>query len=238
MYNGFKGVNEQVMEIKRTLKNFDIRISKLASELGVSRPTLDTYIEYYESGKSIPNSRYQAIFDYLFSTESTSTIEFARKFDYVKRTYLQGNRDEATQEHCQKLNDLISDRVSAQETDEDILELVNLFLSSDKVPLVKAISRYFTFVNGLHIYNEKKEDEKDRALFSQLFKIFSDYQADKIQLDATSYQAFIEKSKRVSSKKGADQVTAELLEYIRSRIPEGSSIDLEYIKKILEKKED
>ena len=201
MYNGFKGVNEQAMEIKRTLKNFDIRISKLASELGVSRPTLDTYIEYYESGKSIPNSRYQAIFDYLFSMESTSTIEFARKFDYVKRTYLQGNRDEATQEHCQKLNDLISDRVSAQETDEDILELVNLFLSNDKVPLVKAISRYFTFVNGLHIYNEEKEDEKDRALFSQLFKIFSDYQADKIQLDATSYQAFIEKSKRVSSKK-------------------------------------
>ena len=91
---------------------------------------------------------------------------------------------------------------------------------------------------GVPIYNEEKEDEKDRALFSQLFKIFSDYQADKIQLDATSYQAFIEKSKRVSSKKGADQVTAELLEYIRSRIPEGSSIDLEYIKKILEKKED
>ena len=37
------------MEIKKNLKSLDIKISKLATELGVSRPTLDAYIEYFES---------------------------------------------------------------------------------------------------------------------------------------------------------------------------------------------
>ena len=53
------------MEIKKNLKALDIKISKLATELGVSRPTLDAYIEYYESGQSIPNEGYQKIFEYL-----------------------------------------------------------------------------------------------------------------------------------------------------------------------------
>ena len=35
------------MEIKKNLKALDIKISKLATELGVSRTTLDAYIEHY-----------------------------------------------------------------------------------------------------------------------------------------------------------------------------------------------
>ena len=32
------------MEIKKNLKALDVKISKLATDLGISRPTLDTYI--------------------------------------------------------------------------------------------------------------------------------------------------------------------------------------------------
>ena len=72
------------MEIKKNLKALDIKISKLATELGVSRPTLDAYIEYYESGQSIPNEGYQKIFEYLFSGEEINSIEFAQKYDMLK----------------------------------------------------------------------------------------------------------------------------------------------------------
>ena len=76
------------MEIKKNLKSLDIKISKLATELGVSRPTLDAYIEYYENGQQIPNEGYQKIFEYLFSGEEINSVEFAQRYDYVKRVML------------------------------------------------------------------------------------------------------------------------------------------------------
>ena len=76
------------MEIKKNLKALDIRISKLASELGVSRPTLDSYIECFENGHAIPNEGYQRIFEYLFSGEQINSVEFAQRYDYVKRVML------------------------------------------------------------------------------------------------------------------------------------------------------
>lgn len=47
------------MEIKKNLKALDVKISKLATDLDISRPTLDTYIECYEKGQPIPNEGYQ-----------------------------------------------------------------------------------------------------------------------------------------------------------------------------------
>ena len=76
------------MEIKKSLKSLDVKISKLATELGISRPTLDTYIDYFERGIKIPNDVYQSIFEYLFSSEKMTSIEFAQKYDYVKRVML------------------------------------------------------------------------------------------------------------------------------------------------------
>ena len=76
------------MEIKKNLKALDIKISKLASELGVSRPTLDAYIDYYERGKLIPNEGYQKIFEYLFSGKEVNSVDFAHRYDYVKRVML------------------------------------------------------------------------------------------------------------------------------------------------------
>ena len=76
------------MEIKKSLKSLDVKISKQATELGISRPTLDSYIDYYERGIKIPNDVYQSIFEYLFSSEMMTSIEFAQKYDYVKRVML------------------------------------------------------------------------------------------------------------------------------------------------------
>ncbi len=226
------------MEIKRTLKNMDVRISKLATDLGISRPTLDTYIEYYENQKPIPNQTYQVIFDYLFSTECSNTIEFARRFDYVKRTFLASYKAEETQTHEQRLRDSLSDYAFMPDADKDMLEFVNLFITNGKIELVQAISRYFNFVNGLKKFDAEAETEKNKALFSKLFRVFLEYQQDNIITDDSAYRGFVEKSDRIFSKKeDADPVNTELLEYLGARLPEGSNIDLDYIKKLLEKKE-
>ncbi|MCH5165489.1 MAG: hypothetical protein J1G01_03710 [Clostridiales bacterium] len=225
------------MEIKRQLKNLDIKISRLAQGLGVSRPTLDSYIECYESGQHIPNERYRKIFEYLFAEDVQSTIEFAKRFDYVKRVFLQSDNTDTSISKEQTIRDNISNFAYEAEFGEGILEFINLLISNSNVDLVKAISDYFNFVNGFRQYNEDIESDKHKALFSKLFILFAEYNADKIGMDDNGYSGFVEKCDKIFRKKTSTSTSAELLEYLQRNLPEGSSIDMEYIKKLLDKKE-
>lgn len=226
------------MEIKRQLKTLDVKISRLAQELGISRPTLDTYIEYYENGQPIPNERYRKIFEYLFADETISTIEFAKRFDYIKRTFLQSDGLDGQQSKEQAIRDNLSNFAYSADSQKELLEFINLLINNSKVDLVQAITEYFNYVNGLKAYESVNVEEKNKALFSQLYKIFADYKADSIQLNEESYSGFVEKSNRIFQKKDSSSVSDELLSYLQKNIPEGSKIDMEYIKKLLDKKED
>ena len=50
------------MDIKEKLKEIGIKLSDLARELEVSRPTLNIYIDNFEKGTKIPSEKYQLIF--------------------------------------------------------------------------------------------------------------------------------------------------------------------------------
>ena len=50
----------------------------------MSRPTLDTYIEMFESGQTIPKERYDIIFKRLFDYDNCSAEEFAKNFQQVE----------------------------------------------------------------------------------------------------------------------------------------------------------
>lgn len=226
------------MEIKRQLKTLDVKISRLAQELGISRPTLDTYIEYYENGQTIPNERYRKIFEYLFADGTVSTIEFAKRFDYVKRTLLNSNGSDGKQSKEQAIRDNLSDFAYSTDSQRELLEFINLLINNSKVELVQAITEYFNYVNGLKAYYPVGIEEKNKALFSQLYKIFADYKADIIQLNEESYSGFVEKSNRIFQKKDSSSVSDELVNYLQKHIHEGSEIDMDYIKKLLDKKED
>ena len=66
------------MNIKDTLKHNNLTKSAFADAIGISRPTLDQYIDKYKSGQRIPKERYQEIFDRLFSKE-LSIEQFRRE---------------------------------------------------------------------------------------------------------------------------------------------------------------
>lgn len=225
------------MEIKRQLKNLDIKISRLAQGLGVSRPTLDSYIECYERGQQIPNERYRKIFEYLFADEVDSTIEFAKRVDYVKRIFLQTEDISSSQSKEQLMRNNISDFAYETEIEDGMLAFVNLLISNRNVDLVQAISNYFNYVNGFKEYNDSAESDKHKALYSLMYKIFVEYNADQIQIEEASYIGFVEKSNRLHKKKESSSAKEELLEYLQKNIPDESHIDMEYIKKLLDKKE-
>lgn len=72
------------MNISNYLKNIEKTKVELAKELYISRPTLNQYIDLFESGCKIENERYELIFHRLFSDENLSREEFDKRMDSIK----------------------------------------------------------------------------------------------------------------------------------------------------------
>lgn len=73
--------------VKTILKRNNILLSQFASDLNISRPTLDTYIKNYDNGMPLSNNLYQKIFDFLFTDITVSSEEFLKKYEYVIANY-------------------------------------------------------------------------------------------------------------------------------------------------------
>lgn len=230
------------MEIKKNLKSLDIKISKLATELGVSRPTLDAYIEYYENGQQIPNEGYQKIFEYLFSGEEINSVEFAQRYDYVKRVMLADAKIgaelslQAKREKSVVKN--IVDILDSGTLEEPLVEFINLFINNKDKDLVKAIYYYFNFTNGFIDLSNVEVEEKNKALFSQLSKLFNDYQNDSIELLPDYYEQIVDKNKRIFDKKKIKVNDSDIIEYIKNNLNESSDLDIEVLKQMIASRED
>lgn len=73
--------------VKTILKRNNILLSQFASDLNISRPTLDSYIKSYDKGIPLTNNLYQKIFDFLFTDITISNEEFAKKYEYIVANY-------------------------------------------------------------------------------------------------------------------------------------------------------
>lgn len=229
------------MEIKKNLKALDIKISKLATELGVSRPTLDAYIEYYESGQSIPNEGYQKIFEYLFSGEEINSIEFAQKYDYVKRIMLAdakaGAEKAIRDERENKILNNIRDVLTTGTVDEHLIEFINLFINNRDNDLVKAIYMYFNYSNGFADLSKREIEEKEKAIYSQLAKLFTNYKDNSIELIEEFYNQLQTKNQELIEAKTIKVRDSEIVDYIKTKLNESEELDIEELKLLIASRE-
>lgn len=229
------------MEIKKNLKALDIKISKLATELGVSRPTLDAYIEYYESGQSIPNEGYQKIFEYLFSGEEINSIEFAQKYDYVKRIMLAdakaGAEKAIRDERENKILNNIKDVLATGTVDEHLIEFINLFINNRDNDLVKAIYMYFNYSNGFADLSKREIEEKEKAIYSQLAKLFTNYKDNSIELLEEFYNQLQSKNQELIEAKTIKVRDSEIVDYIKTKLNESEELDIEELKLMIASRE-
>lgn len=229
------------MEIKKNLKALDIKISKLATELGVSRPTLDAYIEYYERGQSIPNEGYQKIFEYLFSGEEINSIEFAQKYDYVKRIMLAdakaGAEKAIRDERENKILNNIRDVLAAGTVDEHLIEFINLFINNRDNDLVKAIYMYFNYSNGFADLSKREIEEKEKAIYSQLAKLFTNYKDNSIELLEEFYNQLQSKNQELIEAKTIKVRDSEIVDYIKTKLNESEELDIEELKLMIASRE-
>lgn len=229
------------MEIKKNLKALDIKISKFATELGVSRPTLDAYIEYYESCQSIPNEGYQKIFEYLFSGEEINSIEFAQKYDYVKRIMLAdaktGVEKAIHDERENKILNNIRDVLATGTVDEHLIEFINLFINNRDNDLVKAIYMYFNYSNGFADLSKREIEEKEKAIYSQLAKLFTNYKDNSIELLEEFYNQLQSKNQELIEAKTIKVRDSEIVDYIKTKLNESEELDIEELKLMIASRE-
>jgi len=230
------------MEIKKNLKALDVKISKLATDLGISRPTLDTYIEYYENGQPIPNEGYQKIFEYLFSNDEMNSIEFAQKYDYVKRVMLKdakaGVERSFSEQREVMLSDKVKNMIDSGIVDKPLLEFINLFANNKDNKLVNAIYMYFNYTNGLVDMNNNDIDELDKVLFSNFAKLFEDYKNGNIELNEQFFNQILEKNQSLFEKKRAKPTQTDIINYIKDNLNDGTELDVEALKKMIATMED
>ena len=81
-------------------------------------------------------------------------------------------------------------------------------------------------------------EEKNKALFSQLARIFNQYQIDKIELLPEYYDQIVSKNREIFTKKKVKVNDSDIIEYIKNNLGESSNLDLEVLKQMIESRED
>lgn len=229
------------MNIKEQLRAIDVKVSKLANGLEISRPTLDSYISLYERGEKIPNEKYQEIFDYLFSEKNASAIAFAQKYDYVKRIMLAEVKQNMEDESAAKRRAFLSGSIIACANDEstnlETLEFIFLLMRNAESPAIKLLIEYICLSNGITDWNGKEMSEEEKAYFSSLSAFFDAFKAGKLKINKKRVDALLERNAEMNghraNKKPKEQ---ELMDYLAAHGLNPANIDIEYIKKMLNSK--
>jgi len=225
------------MEIKKKLKTYDVKLTKLASDMNISRPTLDYYINCYEKGIAIPNEKYQKVFDLLFENSVESTVDFAIRYDRIKKMVDQNqekNLIETTSQRRMYISEKITSSIYRNQMDISLLEFLNLFIENSNNDLVKAIYLYFNYTNGFLSVTDALSLQ-DKALYSQLIRVFSQYNDKTIEHDELQFDKFMEKNMKMVEKNNFNQSIDSILDQIKAQVKNNPEIDYDQIKTLLYK---
>ena len=229
------------MEIKKQLKDLNVKLSALASELRISRSTLNSYIDSFEKGQVIPHGEYQRIFEYLFSDGEINSLVFACRIDYVKRVMLaevKPETEKAIQNNAQEDTvKTINDILSSEPLETPFVDFITLFIKNKEKDLVRAICLYFNFTNGFLDLEVNTPTDRDKALFSQLAKTFADYQSGTIEHLPEFFDYVVEKNKEAISRKKGAISDSEIVDFIKAKLDNGGNIDPVVLKQMLELRE-
>ena len=165
--------------IKTYLKSIGITQKEFAEKIGLSRPTLDTYIEIYESGGQIPKERYEIIFKKLFDGYGLSEAVFKRKLEQIEQLL---NRD--TMYGINDLEPLAADYIShiirnmkkdfeQPEWNKDVYKFVNYVISNyRKSNIIEQLAKYFLYFND--ICEVDNIEDKQKPYLANLYRTFEE----------------------------------------------------------------
>ena len=234
-------------KIKKYLREIEITKKELALKLYLSRPTLDMYIEMYESGKEIPKEKYQIAFNSLFNEKLTKTkfVEELKELSYLlKRDSRYGTSDFSAEasDIVSEIVDSMKEDMKDDDWDDDVYIFINSFIKSYKEyePLY-FLAKYFMCLNTTKNADEIQADEI--PYFSNYYKLFSNLNCDDIKYDMEDYRAFLDECERNRSEREVKRnekagkiqelINAKLLEFENKGIELSETEIVELVRKEL-----
>ncbi len=235
--------------IKETLKRNGFTLSQFADSLNITRPTLNSYINLFEQGYTIPNEKYQLLFDSLFGMDYKSCVEFREQLEnanyLIERDSLLGTMNLGAEK-----TDILSEIIESCKQDlfkptydinlyKFIVMFVNSYYENN---VFQHLAKYFLTLNGF--CDVDTLNQKEKIAISNYYNLFKNEVIGNLQLDILSLNAFYKRvydlNSQKESKKEAIKKEVDLLisEKIEALVRLGIDIDdidtYEMIKRIME----
>lgn len=213
--------------IKQYLSDVGISQKELAERIGLSRPTLNTYIELFESGKTIPKERYNIIFDRLFDNENCSAETFFKNLSQVEKLIARDQKygiSDLKPEEADLVSLIIRNMnrdLKIEGYDKDVYVFINmLLLNYRKNEIFKQLVEYFIYLNDIRDIDTIEESQI--PYFANIYKAFHSLTINPCVYEEQDYQDFIKRCSEVQeeNKKWATERENNLKRRIRNMIAE------------------
>lgn len=194
------------MTINQYLRSIGKTKSELAREIGLSRPTLNQYIEFYETGQRIENERYDIIFKRLFSGRPADRDLFERRILSIKNLIERDKKydigclePEAADLVARIHNNMVSD-MSNGEWDRKVYDTILIFLSRYReYPIIRELAGYFSDLNSDSEILELTEESK--AYYAYYYKCFREIRDKRPEYDPDIYNDFLARKEQLKKER-------------------------------------
>lgn len=230
------------MDIGLYLKEIKKTKTELADDLGLSRPTLNFYIEQFEKGNKIENERYDIIFQRLFSGRLVNRELFERKIEAVKyllerdRKYDIGLLNPESADLVAKIHNIMVNDLSTDDWNKKVYDTIIVFLTRYKNDTVfRELSGYFSDLNS----DSDLSDISDltKAYYSYFYMCFRKIVREHPSFDVENYNAFLERRTQLSIERAKSNAlkSENIKVLINKKLKE---VENEFLEKGIEASED
>lgn len=202
--------------VKTILKRNNILLSQFASDLNISRPTLDSYIKSYDNGEVLSNNLFQKIFDFLFANIFITNEDFAQKYMYILNNY--GNSTNLSLLSSTTTSSL-SSLVNAgnllnylNDTEENALS--EMIVSKNE--LLFALLKYYIVLT--HRESIETLNNKDKMICEKLYSLQQQIDNSDYNYDVLKFNSFEEKINEQQETKNKEELKRKILSQIANMV--------------------
>lgn len=230
------------MDIKKLLKNMNIKLYEFSEKLNISRPTLNSYISEFEIHKKVSNKKINDIFIKLFNKdiEKEVFLKLLDEFYLENKGDDENNYSEENQDLIHSINERMKNDLKGPNSNNALYKFINsaLYMYGND-PALTGYINYNLYLNGLK--DLKKIKGKEKKLVSNLFPIMKKYVTSSLIFSEEGYLDFIKRIKEIEDyrNKKREEIENEIKEKlsleIKNQIKQGINIEDISIEEILKK---
>lgn len=213
------------MKIKEFLKKYKLTLKELAETLGLSRPTLNNYIEQFEKDKKISNNLYQYIFTQIFNKEWEDKSDILEEIKHLKNS-LANETKSLEDEYCSKNLELIESIKEKMYRDmkgkKEVLPLYkfinSILYNYNKDSGLTDYLDYNLYLNSLK--NIENIEEHEKILISNIYPIMANHVKNNLKFNEEGYSLFIKRVKEIQKMREEEslRIEEELLKKIKEEL--------------------